>query len=230
MVNEKFPDLSKYKTIAEVIADKIRQQIINGELEPNQKLSQEKLSRVFGVSRMPVRDALYRLGKEGLLIVSKRNGARVCQLGVEDLQEIYSIRVLLESMATKEGVSRLTQTEISKLESAGEKADQAVDNGELDQFLKMDRRFHFIVYEAADKLRLLELISNLWNATEHYRRLYCAEATRLETARSNHRLYLAACVKKDKSRAVELIKQHLLETVNEISRFLRSGSSMSGNM
>ncbi|MGI6097487.1 MAG: GntR family transcriptional regulator [Dethiobacteria bacterium] len=221
MSTKKYPNLSNYKTIAEVIADKIRQKIIDGELTPNERLSQERLSREFGVSRMPVRDALYSLEKEGLVTVSRRYGAKVCKLKLEDLQEIYSIRVPLEEMATREGVKRLTKKELKALTEAEEKAAEAIDIHDIDKFLLYDRQFHFIVYEASKMLRLIEFVSNLWNATEHYRRMYCTKIGRLAVAKENHSQYLKACRKRDVERAAELTREHILETMNEISKVLQ---------
>src|ERR1700682_5240471 len=89
-------------TLAEDIVDRLREAIYSGQLPPNKRLREEVLASFLGLSRGPVREALAQLEREGLVIRQPNRGATVARLSLEDLEEVYSLRLALEQLAVRE--------------------------------------------------------------------------------------------------------------------------------
>ena len=85
-------------SISEAVTDTLRSAILNGQLKPGQKLPQAEIAEQLGVSRIPLRDALRRLEVEGLVLMDDRRGARVAEVSMEELDEIFQMRILLATI------------------------------------------------------------------------------------------------------------------------------------
>lgn len=104
------------RTLGSSVATSLREEIVSGRLAPGQALGQEFLADLFGVSRVPVREALRLLAGEGLVVIEPHKGASVAKLSVEELDEIYGIVWSLERLAASVGVPRLTDAQIAAME------------------------------------------------------------------------------------------------------------------
>jgi DNA-binding GntR family transcriptional regulator len=104
------------RTLGANVATSLREEIVSGRLEPGQALGQEFLASLFGVSRVPVREALRLLAGEGLVVIEPHKGASVAKLSVEELDEMYGIVWSLERLATSVGVPRLTDEQVAAME------------------------------------------------------------------------------------------------------------------
>lgn len=105
------------RTLGASVATSLREEIVSGRLEPGQALGQEFLAGLFGVSRVPVREALRLLAGEGLVVIEPHKGASVARLSVEELDEMYGIVWSLERLAASQGVPRLTDEHIEAMEA-----------------------------------------------------------------------------------------------------------------
>ena len=146
----------------------IRDDILSGRLAPGQRLREEELTRLTGVSRTPVREALRRLEGDGYTIVEANRGASVPVYSKRDVDEIYGLRALLEGHAARRAATRISPAQISALEQLI--ADMKVEaeshspNDGIDSQMRrtqLDRSFHEIVLTAADNNRLFTLVSQL---------------------------------------------------------------------
>lgn len=104
------------RTLGASVATSLREEIVSGRLAPGQALGQELLAELFGVSRVPVREALRLLAGEGLVVIEPHKGASVARLSVEELDEMYGIVWSLERLAASVGVPRLTDEHIQAME------------------------------------------------------------------------------------------------------------------
>src|SRR5215208_4995895 len=107
-------------TTPDLIADSLREEILRGAIPPGQPLRQEELADRFGVSRLPVRDALLRLEAQGLVEVFPNRGAFVVSLSADEVREIYDLRILLEGDAVEQSVPRMTVDDRRRIEAAHE--------------------------------------------------------------------------------------------------------------
>ncbi len=151
------------------LAQQVKDLILSGELAPGERIRQEELAARFSTSRIPVREALHFLEREGLVTVRPNSGCWVTKLDLAECVEIYRIRERLEPMAFAESIARLDERVLDELEAMVAAMEQCDDMGE---FLRIDRLFHLGSYAAAGMPELLELITRYWNRTQQYRRVF----------------------------------------------------------
>jgi DNA-binding GntR family transcriptional regulator len=187
-----------HRNVHEAVVDGIRDMILSGQLGPGAWLRQDELAAEFGVSTIPVREALRQLQAEGLVTLHRRRGAAVASLSVSDLEEIYSIRETLEALAVRwvtENFERIPIERLGLLLAEIEGAEANQEN--LDRRLRLVREFFFTVFEASGRGLLVRIISNLWDLSHQYRR-YFSSLPELVPQRlaKYHRIY-RACHERD---------------------------------
>lgn len=186
--------LITYGNITDVVADRIRDMIVNGELQPGEWLKQAELAQALGVSTMPVREALRQLQAEGLVVFYPRRGARVAQLSISEFLELDLILEELEVLACKwiaeEGFRRLPLDHMKQVLAELEEAERRHD---VPQRLKCVRQFKFALYRAANKAYLLQLISALFDRGAQYRRVFSEVSELTEQRIQAYRNIYQAC-------------------------------------
>jgi len=159
-----------YGNVQETVVDGIRDMILDGELRPDERLRQDDLADRFGVSTMPIREALRQLQAEGLVTFYPRQGARVARLSVSEYEEIFRIRRELESLACRwavEHFERIPLAHLRLLLEEIEATEARFDDGQ--GRLQLAREFFFTIFEASEKEHLLRILSSLWDVSQHYR-------------------------------------------------------------
>jgi DNA-binding GntR family transcriptional regulator len=152
--------------------DALRQAIISAELRPGQRVIQEDLAERIGVSVAPVREALRVLEQEGQLTYRPRRGYFVTELRVEDLEEIYGLRQVLEERAVRHALPGIDDDALDRMVLAAKDCVEAAEHGDVARGLAANRRFHFAIFESPDRPHALRLIRLLWDSTEAYRAMY----------------------------------------------------------
>src|SRR4051812_19252575 len=149
------PTLSGRRITADYVADDLREAIQSGALEDGAVLNQAALAAHFGVSRVPVREAMRQLQAEGLIDAEAHQLAVVRGLSLERIGEIYDNRALLEGYLTLRAVPRLTDASIQELRAAEHVMRPVSDHGE---WLRLNAAFHRIILRAAHDETALELV------------------------------------------------------------------------
>ena len=194
------------KTRETFVTVKLREAIIRGYFQPGQKLDQNEIAEIFKVSRSPVREALRTLAAEELIKVYPHRGAIVAELSLEELEEIYFLRGVLEGTAARLAASKMDDERIAILRAILAKTNPTTD---LDQWLELNRDFHNTIYEAINRPRLLSIIQSLRNITTPYTRRYIAFPEHMEATRVGHQRILEALIKRDGTLAQEETQNHL---------------------
>jgi DNA-binding GntR family transcriptional regulator len=194
------------------VGDGLRQAILDGRLPPGERLRQISIALEYGTSRIPVREALRQLASEGLVVLQTHAGARVARLDPEELEEIYVLRELLEPFAIARSAPHLSDGDLIRLAGLVDEMEHVADPVDLHPWLAIDRTFHLATFSAAPLPRLRALIGSLWNATQHYRRVYTVLPERLEIAHAEHRLLLEALQRGDPDDAARLLTTHIRRT------------------
>ena len=161
------------RTVSGLVAERLRAQIVAGELASGTKLRQVEIARRFGVSTTPVREALAALQREGLVRLHPQRGAVVFVPTVEDLREHYEIRAALEALAASCTAERFEERWAAPLEPCSTRcrpAPAAV------RYLELNQRFHTELYEHCGRPRLVEMIASLRDASSAYLHIYRAAA------------------------------------------------------
>lgn len=147
-----------FQTMEEMATEFIREAILRGMYRPGQRLQQDQIAELLGVSRMPVRSSLRKLETEGLVVFHPYRGATVRLLTPEEIEEIYELRILLESHALEQAASHLTS---DVLEELGQVAKSAEDETDSSMWLEHRREFYETLYSLAGLPRTLQLITEL---------------------------------------------------------------------
>ena len=143
--------------------DKIRAHLLSGKVMPGEQLTEDQLAGITGVSRTPVREAVRRLESEMLLVRNKSKRIFVADWGRDDIDEMFTLRQMLEGHAAERAAQRLTGGEIDRLEEVNRQLHEAVDQAEPDiaRFLDANRIFHEIITDASHSPRLAQVLAML---------------------------------------------------------------------
>lgn len=190
----------------------VRAAILHGELAPGASFSQVQLAAQLGVSRTPLREALRLLQNEGLVQADYNRRVRVAPLSVEDLEQLYTMRIALEPLAVGMSVSRLTAPELASLDDALEEINRAGTARDLAAGREAHRRFHFTLFcHVGDRLRLE--VESLWEYAERYRIQYQRAGdggvAHMELARCEHEAMLEVARTRNADACARLVAEHL---------------------
>jgi DNA-binding GntR family transcriptional regulator len=195
--------------------EELRRRILQGELEPGATFSQVQLSNQLGVSRTPLREAVRLLQMEGLLRAEPRRRVRVSPLSSQDFEDLYAIRISLESLAVRLTVPQLSEAELADTKLAYLEWSAAVSHGDLAAWRESHRRFHFSLYAHAGT-RLAEQLGDLWDHAERYRLLqltHAGDPTQLaQLAHRDHAGILEAGQQRDAALCARRMAEHLART------------------
>ena len=199
----------------------LRDLIGSGQLAPGSQIVQESLSGSLGVSRVPIREALRVLEGEGQVVHHPNRGYFVADLSVEDLEEVYQIRALLEAQALRQAIPLLTKADLDYIESILQDVEKAVSGMKIAEITEANRRFHFAMYEASNMPRLVRMIRTLWDATDAYRGVYFATPANLTHMNQEHRLMLQSLKMQDIEKTIDLQAKHRENAVSAVSAVIK---------
>ena len=149
-------------TLVVKVANQIREAIKSGKLKPGEHIIEGDLAMDMGISRFPIREAIRYLEKEGLVTTTPYKGAHVTELTEKDLEEIYSLRTVIEELAIRTLIKHLDSEKVKKLESVVTAMKQVAKNCRtIEEVIDVDLSFHRTICELAENRRLLELWLNL---------------------------------------------------------------------
>jgi DNA-binding GntR family transcriptional regulator len=205
-----------HRTLAEKAFETLHWAIITGRLRPGARLPIEELAEVLDMSPMPIREAVRRLDAAGLVENIPHRGARVTELSVTDLSEVYEARMALEVLAIRRAAERFQDADE---EAARHRLHtlEAMTDDRTAEASSAHAAFHFALYDAADSAWLLRLIRPVWETSERYC-LEVPESRQLKKRRWEHRVILESCVTHDPDTAAIALHDHLATTANNISR------------
>ncbi|EXF91596.1 GntR family transcriptional regulator [Pseudomonas fluorescens HK44] len=202
-----------------MIEETLRSAILDGRLPCGTALRQQDLADLFGVSRMPVREALRQLEAQSLLHVVAHKGAVVAPLVEGDAAETYALRILLESEALRLSIPLLDDDDFAESARYIDDLETQTDYAEIG---RLNRLFHMSLYRKAPNRRLLSLVeSGLWEEERFLR--FNLEAMGLgKLSQEDHRDLLRAAQARDIALTVTKLENHLNRGVEVITRYLNS--------
>lgn len=202
-----------------VIEEKLRSAIFDGRLPCGMAIRQQELADLFGVSRMPVREALRQLEAQGLIVVEHHRGAVVAPLIQGDATETYDLRLLLEAEALRQSIPLLDDADFARAEACIEALEVATDFGEMG---RLNRKFHMALYAKTQNRRLLQLVEEGLHEEERFLRFNLESMGLGQLSQDDHRQLLAAARAHDVVLTVELLTRHLQRGIDAITHYLKS--------
>lgn len=199
------------------VADVLRDEILDGVIAPGTRLRQEDIAERLDASRVPVREALRILESDGLVRLVANTGAWVSTLALEECEEIYRMREVLEPLLLGYSAPGLGVEHLRRLSELAAEMERTDDVGE---FVRMDREFHLGFYDGADTAHLGDLVRRLWNTTHPYRRAYMSSlgSSSGRIMHDEHHLLVSAVSDGDLEDAGRTLAAHIRRTRRALSR------------
>jgi DNA-binding GntR family transcriptional regulator len=203
----------------EVTYARLRDMILFGHLAPGAPVTIQGLIADLGAGMTPVREAIRRLTAEGALLPQGNRRVAVPQMSAEMLDQVAFARLVIEPDLAARATSRLTSAGIDRLEAIDAKVNQAIEAGNLPDYLAANHAFHFALYEAADAPVLLDLARSLWLRAGPSLRAVIDRYGR-ETAPDLHREALAAMRARDSDALAAAIRRDIQQGVDHVRQAL----------
>jgi DNA-binding GntR family transcriptional regulator len=234
-MQDHFMNDSKYRikrqTITSALVDELRNRILTGDIEEGEQLRQDTLAAEHGVSRIPVREALVQLEGEGFVELSHHKGATVTKLSLDEIREIFDLRVLIEVDLLRRAIPKRTDEDVESALRLAEQFSIALDHQSEEMMMewsKLNWQFHAALYAPAGRARSMAFAKTLHDNDARYMRMQLIFTSGgNKRARLEHKQLTGFFKNQKVKEATALLRSHLLTTRNDLINFLskhRTGS------
>jgi DNA-binding GntR family transcriptional regulator len=196
-----------HQPLRSLVCDELRRLVITGELAPGARLVEDRLAARLGVSRNPVREALQTLAGEGFVEIVPRRGALVAQITTEQAEELFDVRMALESLAARLAARRADDAAVARLRGVLARAREATEARDLDRLAACNTEFHQLVVETAGNDYLCLLVAPMARRVQWVFRANAA--TRAPHSWSEHEELLGAIADGDEEYAEAVARAHV---------------------
>lgn len=208
------------RSLAQAAYDSLRRAIVRGELAPGSRLVETRIAEALRMSRTPVREAIHKLEREGLLSRHPQGGFYVVGFSREDIEEIFGIRSVLESYAARLAAEQTKERDLVPLEEAIEEFQRHMDRGESSALPAINTRFHDLLYAMSGSPRLIKMINDIRDPIYRFRTMILKIHNMAVASNEDHRV-MVDLIRRGDGEAVEtLVKAHILRGRDVVLREL----------
>lgn len=211
----------KHRTLSSAIVERLRQEILNGTHASGAQLRQDALAGTYGVSRIPVREALFQLEAEGLVQIVPHKGAIVTTLSPEEVNDVFDLRALLEPRLFRNSIPALTAESFILLDEIQLKFSTAIRAKDLLAWGKLNAELHTALYSRAQLPQTSSIVSGLLQKSDRYTRVQLSSPAAMKRAEREHAELIALCKKRKVDAACELLSQHIETVRADLLRLLK---------
>jgi len=208
--------------LTEQITTELRRRILNGQLAEGTTLRQERLASELGVSRIPLREAIRHLEAEGLVVSELHKGTVVSSLSPDELEELFGIRMQLETWLFEVAIPRMTAADLDNAEALIEEASRT---GDVGNWSELNWRFHEALYRASGNRIALKLLRSVHDNAARYVNLQLVVMQDVERELSDHHAMLAYARLRDVDRGADMLRRHIAR----VSRNLMTSLAAAGD-
>lgn len=213
----------RQKSLAEHVVEDLEQKIIAGVLTPGQRIIEEALCNVYGVSRSPVREALRILENQGFVVREPRRGISVAKISPREAEQIYRIRASLEGLAMALAVQNQTPEFLKKLKELHRQMIRAAERKTAATYQKLNQKFHELIINACDSPRLIQLIHSFDKQTTRYRLAVTHAPRWMATSTQIHAAIVAAFEAGDADAAEQIRRKAILGQIEQFPDIFKNG-------
>jgi DNA-binding GntR family transcriptional regulator len=206
----------RFRTATEYVESTLKEAILTGALPGGTPLRQEDLAAEFGLSRMPIREALRQLEAQALVDFYPHRGAVVTEISAAEGADNYAIRAALEPAALRLSVPHLTPVDLKRAREIADEMDAQESQSRLGE---LNRRFHMTLYSRAGRPRLLALVDQHLAAADRYLRFHLAAMGRNHLSQEEHRGLIDACAARDAKEACAILTRHIETAAKNLQAF-----------
>ncbi|MGO9396761.1 MAG: GntR family transcriptional regulator [Xanthobacteraceae bacterium] len=200
------------ETMVDGITERLRQAIITGAIRPRERIRVADLERKFGVSHIPIREALRRLQSEGFVEISPRRTTIAAGVDLSDLANIYDLRRIIEVEIGRRSVSQMTKSDVEAVRRALVSFQAVANDPSSAEFWERHRDFHWAILAPAANPTVQRVLDHLWQSSERYVRLFVSTFATMETVMDLHIELYDACAVGDVTTFENALTRHYVET------------------
>jgi len=198
------------------VADELRQRILSGELAEGVQLLQEQLASEFGISKVPIREALHQLAAEGFVVQEFHRGATVAGLSPDEVMEVFELRTQIEVWLLELGMAAATAVDVLHAQKLAQKIDDLNDPA---SFPDLNWSFHEALYLPARKPFVLDYLKRLHSQSQRYVRMQLSPALDKDEAIHGHGEILELYARKDPA-AIDRLRKHIMGFAERLTAYL----------
>lgn len=209
-------------TIRNQLYQILKSEITSGAYEPGQKLLEQELAEKYSVSRSPIRDALHQLAGDGLVVDVPNKGVFVKEFTVKDIEEIYDVRVLLETYAIERLRDKISQESAARLLEILEQMVSAFAQNDLGEYIRLDTLLHGLIVELCGNTMVIELYAKVADRIRQFRRYSLVSNVRFVESVEEHRDIVHSIIRGNTAEANSVNCRHLQLARDEVVKYLLS--------
>lgn len=205
-----FNELQTRKSLGQLVFENLKQAIVRGEIIPDTRLVESQIAEGQGISRTPVREAIHKLEREGLIERQPRGGFTVLGLSRNDIVETFGIRSVLEGYAARLAAINHQPDELETLEAKIDEFQKYLDQGQMSTLARINTEFHDILYALSKSSRLIHMISGLRDQIYRYRLIILKEPQRAQMSNADHLRMLNHIRERAADEVERLVRNHII--------------------
>ena len=205
------------------VVDQLRRAIVGGSIAPGERLIQVELAERFGVSRIPLREAMRTLHGEGLIVIEPNRGAICRPLDGKDVADLYAVRAGLETIAARTAARRRADL-VSMVEGLSDEAGRALARGDLARLIELDRQYHSSLAKASANAHVAHMLDGCWSQIMRAMHYYFLHDPYRGSVWWEHLGIALAVASGDEDEAATLVERHITDSRNSILRGLEENA------
>ena len=214
----------KFITKGELIYQKLKDAIIEGEYKQGERIIIADVTSKYGVSSMPVREAVAKLEKYGYVEIEPHIGARVAPMNLDRITEFMLLRMVIEPLVAKLAVPYIDEETIKKLEDLNHEMEKQMNLDNSAAYEKLNKEFHDLIYDKNPYPYIKEMSSELWNRSEVTKMILSKCPSRLPDSLKEHKLWLQAIKDGDPEEVERIVKLHKKNAFEELKQLIADKS------
>lgn len=202
-------DIQNHRPLREMVYEELKMQILTGAIIPGTRMMEVELAEQMGVSRTPIREAIRKLEKEGLVTIRPRRGAYASSINTDDMLDILEVRQNMEGLAAYFAASRMTPDQLDELKALSSKYNEAVIDGDMEAMIEFDTKFHRAIVDSCNNKILVQMIEQLQELVLRFRYIYYDSFKRAENMPEEHQAIVDAITRGDEDAARSAADIHI---------------------
>lgn len=206
----KLKSIGERKSLGQDVFDYLKQAIIEQDIAPGERLVESRIADMLGISRTPLREALHKLEREDWIEKIPSGGFQVKILTIEDIEETFGIRSVLEAYAARLAAQNHREKDLAPLEKKMAQYQRCLENNETDRLQEINTEFHDLLYALSQSPRLIKMINQLRAQISRFRQIILRQQTFALESNEDHINMLAAIRERNGNRVEILVRDHIL--------------------
>ncbi|MBS5334221.1 MAG: GntR family transcriptional regulator [Anaerovoracaceae bacterium] len=204
-------DLQNHRPLREIVYEELKRQILVGEIAPGTRMMEVEMAEDMGVSRTPIREAIRKLEKEGLVTIEPRRGAYASEISVKDMVDVLEVRQDLEGMAAALAAEKVTEEEKQAFIKVNSEYEEAIKSGNTEEIIRCDELFHQLIVSYSGNKTLNQLLSQVQELALRFRYIYYDDFYRYEKMPKEHEQIEEAILSGDSQKARVVAEEHVMK-------------------